>query len=79
MKKGLKYYAWVGAVALGLGIGGGTLQAVAAPFFQDQQPQQPLQVLLSVVAPARKLAGHLAASVSVAIGNSESLTPRCRP
>jgi hypothetical protein len=41
MKKGLKYYAWVGAVALGLGIGGGTLQAVAAPFFQDHQPQQP--------------------------------------
>jgi hypothetical protein len=41
MKKGLKYYAKVAAIALGVGIGAGTLQAAAGPFFQDQQQQQP--------------------------------------
>ena len=42
MKKSLKYYAQVAAVAaiaLGVGIGAGPLQAVAGPF-QDQQHQQ---------------------------------------
>ena len=37
MKKNLKHYVWVAAVALGVGISGGVLQAAGAPFFQDQQ------------------------------------------
>jgi hypothetical protein len=36
MKINLNHRVWI--MALVLGIGGGTVQAVAAPFFQDQNP-----------------------------------------
>jgi hypothetical protein len=38
MKMNLKRCAGVLAVAMGIGIGGGAVQAVAAPFFQNQTP-----------------------------------------
>jgi hypothetical protein len=38
MKMSLKRYARILAVVMSVGIGGGTMQAVAAPFFQDQGP-----------------------------------------
>jgi len=37
MKMNLRHCVWVLAVAAGIGIGGAAVQAVAAPFFQDQQ------------------------------------------
>jgi hypothetical protein len=38
MKTNLKRCGWVMAAALAIGIGGITVNAVAAPFFQDQNP-----------------------------------------
>jgi len=38
MKINLKHGTWVLAVAAGIGLTGGAVQAVAAPFFQDQSP-----------------------------------------
>ena len=38
MKMNLKHSARVLAVAAGIGLAGGAVQAVAAPFFQDQGP-----------------------------------------
>ena len=38
MKINLKHYAWVLAVAAGIGLTAGAVQAVAAPFFQDHGP-----------------------------------------
>ena len=35
MRMNLKHGVWVLAVAVGIGISGGTVQAVAAPFFQE--------------------------------------------
>jgi hypothetical protein len=35
MKMNLKHCVWVLAVAMGIGISGGNVQAVGAPFFQD--------------------------------------------
>jgi hypothetical protein len=35
MRMNLKHCVWVLAVAVGMGISGGTVRAVAAPFFQD--------------------------------------------
>ncbi len=34
MKMNLRHSVWVLALAVGIGIGGGTVQAVGAPFFQ---------------------------------------------
>lgn len=36
MRMNLKHCAWVLAVGFGIGISGGTVQAVATPFFQDR-------------------------------------------
>jgi hypothetical protein len=36
MKMNVKHGTWVLAVAMGIGICGATVQAVAAPFFQEQ-------------------------------------------
>jgi hypothetical protein len=33
----LKHCVWIVAVAVGIGISGGTVQALAAPFFQDHE------------------------------------------
>ncbi len=38
MKMNSRYGTWALAIAMGIGIGGATVQAVAAPFFQDQGP-----------------------------------------
>ena len=38
MQMNLKQRAWTLVLAAGLGLGAGTIQAVAAPFFQDQGP-----------------------------------------
>ncbi len=38
MKMNLKHGAWVLALAAGMGLTGSAVQAVAAPFFQDQGP-----------------------------------------
>ena len=38
MKMNSRYGTWALAIAMGMGIGGATVQAVAAPFFQDQGP-----------------------------------------
>jgi len=38
MRMNFKHSVWVFAVAVGIGISGGTVQAVAAPFFQDHEP-----------------------------------------
>ncbi len=38
MGTNLKHGVWVVAVAVGMSISGGAVQAVAAPFFQDQSP-----------------------------------------
>jgi len=35
MSMNLRHSVWVLALAVGIGIGGGTVQAVGAPFFQD--------------------------------------------
>ena len=37
MKMNLRHCVWVLAVAAGIGISGATVQAVAAPFFQDHE------------------------------------------
>jgi hypothetical protein len=39
MKMNLKRGFWVMAVAAGIGLTGGTVQAVAAPYFQDHDQQ----------------------------------------
>ncbi len=39
MKINSKHCTWVLAVAMGMAISGGAVQAVAAPFFQDQNQQ----------------------------------------
>jgi hypothetical protein len=36
MRINLKQYVWVAALAAAIGIGGGAVQAVAAPYFDDQ-------------------------------------------
>jgi hypothetical protein len=36
MRMNLRHCAWVLAVGVGIGISGGTVQAVATPFFQDR-------------------------------------------
>jgi len=36
----LKHCVWVVAVSVGVGLSGGVVQAVAAPFFQDQNHDQ---------------------------------------
>ena len=41
MKMNLKHRVWVLAVAGVIGIGGGAVQAVAAPFFQTHSPENP--------------------------------------
>jgi hypothetical protein len=38
MRMNLKHCVWVAAVTVGMTISGGAVQAVAAPFFQDQNP-----------------------------------------
>jgi hypothetical protein len=38
MKLNVKRSIWTFALAVGIGIGGGVPQAVAAPFFQNQAP-----------------------------------------
>ena len=38
MRINVKRYSWVLAVAAGIALTGGAVQAVAAPFFQDQGP-----------------------------------------
>jgi hypothetical protein len=38
MRKNFKHGVWVLAVAVGIGFTGGAVQAVAAPFFQDHEP-----------------------------------------
>ena len=38
MKINVKRCTWVLAIAAGIGLTGGAMQAVAAPFFQDQGP-----------------------------------------
>ena len=40
MKINSKNYTWVLAMAMGMAISGGAVQAVAAPFFQDQNHEQ---------------------------------------
>ena len=36
MRNNLKQYVWVAALAAAIGISGGAVQAVAAPYFDDQ-------------------------------------------
>lgn len=36
----LRHSIWVLALALGISVGGGTVQAVGAPFFQDHDHEQ---------------------------------------
>jgi hypothetical protein len=38
MRMNLKHGTWILALAAGIGLTGGAVQAVAAPFFQDQGP-----------------------------------------
>jgi hypothetical protein len=40
MTTNLKRGVWVLAMAVGIGVSAGTVQAVASPWFQDHEPQQ---------------------------------------